>query len=137
MLRFIPAGESDLVLILIEIIKKGMGKIEAIIDQQCQWRDVGDPASYMRVHRDILIGKQLLIHRTCIPQTAVYTGRETRIGSGAVFAGFVSVGDNCDLGRNCHLENCIVWDGTEIQAGASYTHAIIGPGWSLQVQEAL
>ena len=130
MLRFIPAGESDLVLILIEIIKKGMGKIEAIIDLQCQWCDVGDPASYMRVHRDILISKQPLIHRACIPQTAVYTGRETRIGSGAVFAGFVSVGDNCDLGRNCHLENCIVWDGTEIQAGASYTNAIIGPGWS-------
>ena len=41
------------------------------------------------------------------------------------------------IGSGCRLENCIVWDGTEITAGAIFKNTIIGPGWSVQVQEAL
>ena len=137
MLRYIPPGASDLVLILIGIIKKGMEKIEAIIENQCAWRDVGNPDSYLRVHQDILIGKKPLIDRSCIPQTAFYTGKKTHVGNGANFAGFVSIGDNCTLGRNCRLENCIVWNGSSIEQAASLKNAIIGPGWSVQAQEAV
>ena len=137
MLRFIPPGASDLVLILIGIIKKGMENIEAIIEERCEWRDVGNPASYLRVHRDILIGKKPLIDRSCIPQTAFYTGKKTHVGSGADFSGFVSIGDRCTLGRNCRLENCVVWSGSRIEQAASFKNAIIGPGWSVQPREAV
>ncbi|MBN2106342.1 MAG: hypothetical protein JW832_02880, partial [Deltaproteobacteria bacterium] len=64
-------------------------------------------------------------------------GRNTLIGSGADFAGFVSAGDGCKFDSGCSLENCIVWDGAQITAGAAFKNAIIGPGWSVQVQEAL
>ena len=67
-LRFIPAGESDLVLILLEIIKRGAAAVRAIIAQQCAWSDVGSPASYLRAHRDILIGRQPLIEAACMPR---------------------------------------------------------------------
>jgi len=137
MLRFIPQGASDLVLILIGIIKKGLEKVEAIIEEQCVWRDVGSPESYMQAHHDILIDKQPLIDRSCIPQTAFYTGKNTRIGAGADFAGFVSIGDNCSLGGNCRLENCIVWDGSRIEEAASFKNAIIGPGWSVQPRKEI
>jgi len=134
-LRFIPPGQSDLILVLIEVIKKSAGNVRGIIAGQCAWRDVGTPASYLRAHRDILIDRQPLIDPACLPQAAVYTGRKTSIGTGADFAGFVSASDNCALGSGCRLENCVVWDGTDIAAGAVYKNAIIGPGWSVQVQE--
>jgi mannose-1-phosphate guanylyltransferase len=135
-LRYIPAGESDLVLILLDIITRGAAAVRAIIAQQCAWSDVGSPASYLRAHRDILIGRQPLIEAACMPMTAVYTGRDTRIDGGADLAGFVSAGDGCKIDSGCRLENCVVWDGTEIAAGAIFKNAIIGPGWSVQVQEA-
>jgi NDP-sugar pyrophosphorylase family protein len=136
-LRFIPAGESDLVVILLEIIKREAAAVRAIIAQQCAWCDVGSPASYLRAHRDILIGRQPLIEPACMPRSAVYAGTDTRIGSGADLAGFVSAGNNCSINSGCCLENCIVWDGTEIMAGATFKNTIIGPGWSVQAQEAL
>jgi NDP-sugar pyrophosphorylase family protein len=136
-LRFIPDGESDLVLILLGIIKRAAGAVQAIITQQCAWSDVGSPASYLRVHRDILIGRQPLIDAACMPGAAVYAGSGTRIGSGAALAGFVSAGDGCKIDSGCSLENCIVWDGTQIAEGAAFNNAILGQGWSVQVQEAL
>ncbi len=136
-LRFIPAGESDLVLILLEIIKSEAAAVQAIIAQQCAWSDVGSPASYLAAHRDILIGRQPLIEAACMPGAAVYAGSGTRIGSSADLDGFVSAGDGCRIDSGCSLENCIVWDGAQIPAGAIFKNAIIGPGWSVQVQEAL
>ncbi|MBN2106868.1 MAG: NTP transferase domain-containing protein, partial [Deltaproteobacteria bacterium] len=59
-LHFLPAGESDLVLILLDIIKKRSAAVQAITAQECAWSDVGSPASYLRAHRDILIGRQPL-----------------------------------------------------------------------------
>jgi mannose-1-phosphate guanylyltransferase len=135
-LRFFPAGESDLVLILLDIIKKGSAAVQAIITQQCAWSDVGSPASYLRAHRDILIGRQPLIDAACMPRSAVYAGSGTRIGSSAALAGFVSAGDCCKIDSGCSLENCIVWDGAQITEGAAFKNAIIGPGWAVQVQEA-
>lgn len=136
-LRFIPAGESDLVLILLNIIQRGASRVRAITAQECAWSDVGSPASYLRAHRDILIGRQPLIEAACMPRSAVYAGRDTRIGSGAALAGFVSAGDGCMIDSGCSLENCIVWDGTQVTAGAAFKNSIIGPGWSVQVQESL
>jgi len=134
--NYLPPGESDLILILVDIMNKGAEKIQAIASGQCAWRDVGTPASYLAAHRDILIGREPLVSPGCMPQAAVYTGSNTQLGSGAAFQGFVSAGDNCSFGSGCRLENCIVWDGTEIAAGATFADAVIGPGWSVQVQEA-
>jgi mannose-1-phosphate guanylyltransferase len=135
--QYIPPGESDLILLLAGIMKKGVEKIRAITAEQCSWRDVGTPASYLQSHRDILIGRQPLIDPSGIPDSVTYTGNSTQLGDGVEFNGFVSVGDNCTVGSACRLENCVVWDGTELAAGAQYKNAIIGPGWSVQVQEAL
>lgn len=135
--RHLPPGESDLILVLLDIVKKGAGKIRAITAGTCAWRDVGTPVSYLAAHRDILIGRQPLVDPACVPQAAVCIGGTTKIGGQADFRGFVSIGDNCRLGSSCRLENCVVWDGAEIAAGAGFKNAIIGPGWSVPVQEEL
>lgn len=131
----IPPGESDLIALLLEIIRQGRQKVQGILDERCAWRDVGTPASYLRAHRDILTGRQPLIDQAGIPQSAVYAGKGVQLGRGAQCRGFVSIGDSCTLGDGCRLENCVLWDGAEVGPGASFKNAILGPGWSVQVQE--
>jgi mannose-1-phosphate guanylyltransferase len=134
---YIPPGESDLIHVLIGIMKKGAESIQAIAAGQCAWQDVGTPASYLAAHRDILIGRQPLIDPECMPDRAVYTGTPVQWGDGASCRGFVAIGDNCAVGGPCSLENCVVWDGAAIAAGAAFKNSIIGPGWSVQVDEKL
>jgi NDP-sugar pyrophosphorylase family protein len=135
--RYIPPGESDLILLLIEIMKKGSEKIQALMAGHCVWRDVGTPASYLAAHRDILIDRQPLVSRACMPGSALYAGGATCLAEGVECAGFVSIGDRCRIGSSCRLENSVVWDGTELPAGTAVKNSIIGPGWSVRVQEAL
>ncbi len=134
-LQHISPGESDLVHILVEIMKKKSGKIQAITAGRCAWRDVGTPASYLQAHREILLERLPLISPTCLPLDAVYSASPIPPGSRDAWQGFVAAGSNCIFGSGCRLKNCIVWDGTEIAPGAAFTNAIIGPGWSLPVQE--
>jgi mannose-1-phosphate guanylyltransferase len=133
----IPPGASDLILLLMEIIKKGMEKIQAITAGPCAWRDVGTPASYLRAHRDILMHRQPLVSPACMPQATFYMGSDIQLGAPVTFQGFMSAGDNCSFGAGCHLENCVVWEGTALAAGAKFANAVIGQGWSVPVQEAL
>jgi NDP-sugar pyrophosphorylase family protein len=135
-LRHIPPGGSDLILVLIDIMKAGAEKIQAVMAGPCAWRDVGTPASYLAAHRDILLGRQGLVEQACLPAASVYAGAGTRIAGDAVLSGFAAIGDSCTIGRGCRLENCIVWDGADIAAGARFASSVIGPGWSLRVQEA-
>lgn len=135
--RYIPQGESDLVHILAGIIKKGSETIQAITAGQCAWRDVGTPSSYLQAHREILLDRRPLIDPSCMPQASIYAGSATYLGPGVECSGFVAIGNSCTVEGFCRLENSIVWDNTVLPSGMVAKNAIIGPGWSLPVQESL
>lgn len=132
----LPPGKSDLVRVLVEIIRQGRERIGAILAGPCAWRDVGTPASYLAAHREILLERRPLIDPACIPDAPLYTGQETSLGRGASLAGFVAIGRRCRVGDSCRLENCVVWDDTELPTGTVLRNAIAGPGWSVRAQGA-
>lgn len=132
----LPPGASDLVRVLAGIIRQGGQRIGAIMAGPCAWRDVGTPASYLAAHREILLERRPLVDPACMPGGARYTGDATRLGRGTTCAGFVAIGHRCRVGGSCRLENCVIWDDTELPAGTVLRNAVAGPGWSVGAQEA-
>ena len=137
MLEHIPPGASDLISILVELVRKGSEEILAIDAGPCAWRDVGTPSSYLAAHRDILVDRIPLVSPAIAPAGPVFLGAGAVPGRGAELRGFVSAGDHCRIGSRCTLENCVLWDGADVPAGSRFASAVIGPGWSVQAGGAL
>lgn len=133
-LKCIPDGPSDLVPILLDIIKEGKSPVQAIVTDGCAWRDIGTIESYFDAHKEILIEKKPLIDKGLIPDGPVFLGKGTRREEGVEFHGFVSTGENCIFKKGCRLENCVVWDNAIIEEGSYHRNSIIGRGWVVNAQ---
>ena len=48
------------------------------------------------------------------------------IGKNSVLDGYVCMGENTTVGKNCMLRNSILWDGVEIQDNLTIEGCIIG-----------
>ncbi len=81
------------------------------------WRDMGTPADYLALHRELLVRqegeKHWLIHPTAWVEPGVVLEGWGCIGSHAVVSGGVC------------LRNSVVWDGTYLAEGQEYTEAIV------------
>jgi NDP-sugar pyrophosphorylase family protein len=133
-LRYIPEGPADLVPILLDMIKEGKNKVQAIIADECVWRDIGTVSSYFEAHKEILIQKKPLIDKSLIPRDPVFLGKGTRMEEGVALQGFVSAGENCLLRQGCCVENCIIWDNAVVEEGRVVKNSIIGNGWAVNVK---
>ncbi len=98
----------------------------------CYWNDVGTPASYLRIHQDILEGRATLSDEGRLSPGEVRKGLNVRIAPNASLTGPVILGDGCTIeagaqitgpaviGRNClvqrgaRLANVVLWDGVII-----------------------
>ena len=134
LLDYIPEGASDIVSVLLDIIRHGRQAVKAIVTGGHAWNDIGTPASYFNAHREILIEKRRLIDEGDIPGRHVFLGRSSTIEQGAVVRGFLSAGCNCTVAKGCRVENCVLWDNTVIGQGAVLRNAIVGNGWVVYPQ---
>jgi len=112
----------------------------------CYWNDVGTPASYLGIHRDILEGRARLSGERELSPDEVRKGRNVRIGAGAKVTGPVIAGDDCTIhpearvtgptviGRNCTIgkgamvTDAVLWDGVQIGEGAAVKESSIAKG---------
>lgn len=129
--NYIPEGASDIVEILLAVIRKGKEKIMGIVVEGCAWSDIGTVNNYFETHRDILVHKKPLIGNSFVPTGAVSLGEGTVTEGEMCLGGFISAGKNCLFRQGCRLENCIVWDNVTIGEGAAFQNAIIGKGWEV------
>lgn len=130
-LQYIPDGASDIVDILLEIIREGKQQVQGIVVNGYAWSDIGSVKSYFEAHYDILINRKPLIEETQGLHGSFYFGEGTRMEDGVELKGFVSAGRNCILKKGCRVENCIIWDNATIAERASFKNAIIGSGWAV------
>ncbi len=126
MLPLIPESPGDLIPLCLEIIRKGAHRIDAIIADGYEWRDVGTVKSYFEVHRDILCRKKPLIAEVVIPPDGIYIEEDTLVADGVQFKGFASVGKRCILRKKSSLENAILWDDVIIEEGVNIKNSIVG-----------
>ncbi|MCX5886187.1 MAG: NDP-sugar synthase, partial [Proteobacteria bacterium] len=106
---------ADLIEILLNIILSKRGKIRGFIVNNHYWQDIGTIEDYYRVHRDILLGKKAAFKGLPSLSAAIYQGKGTIIEAGVTMKGFCSIGSNCLIRKGAQLENCIIWDHTEVE----------------------
>lgn len=58
----------------------------------------------------------------------VLVGKDCAIGAGTVLGAGTCVGDNVEIGPQCVLENCIVYNDAQIGAGSVLRNTIVGEG---------
>jgi NDP-sugar pyrophosphorylase family protein len=126
-LPFIPKhGPCDLIPLCLDLIRTGEHRIDTIIAEGCEWRDIGMVKSYFEAHRDILLYRKPLISASLIPADGRYCDETAVVGEGVRLRGFVSAGRRCVLNKNSSLENVILWDDVIIAEGAHIKDAILG-----------
>jgi len=126
------------------MLSKRMRLFGKIIDGY--WKDVGNVAEYHRVHQDIFSngleldfklpeggnsGSRLFkesessLPSDVIISGTVILGREVKVESGTKLHNCV-LGDRSSVGRNCDLNNSIIWADTVIGNHTSFNSVIVG-----------
>jgi len=96
----------------------------------CHWTDMGTPEDYLRLHRDLLLGKIPCWEE--LSDAADGNNRPFCIAPGAECGEGISMQDwaavgKARIGEGARISRCVVWDGAEIAPGAQADDRIIGP----------
>ena len=78
------------------------------------WRDIGTPADYLDLHRQLLAGR-----------SGWLIDPSARIASGVVLADWGCIGAGAVIGARAHLSRSVVWDGAMAAAGSVLTDRIV------------
>ncbi|MFA5861480.1 MAG: sugar phosphate nucleotidyltransferase [Candidatus Thermoplasmatota archaeon] len=120
-----PPGLPDL---LQAAIDEGV-RVEAV-KTDALWSDAVYPWDLLRVHADILRNG-----RTSQPvfpgvhvEQPVLVGEGASIGPGTILNVGTCIGNNVNIGPNCVLENCVIYDDVQIGASSILRNTIIGEG---------
>ena len=116
-----------------QLIKRKPGSIQGFIPHNAYWIDVGTPAAYLRIHRDLLLHRKADIpgHETWI--NGIHQGTGCTIDSTAHLDGFISLGEDCRVEANVSLKNCVVWDNSVIESGTQCKNGVIDGLWSCRL----
>jgi mannose-1-phosphate guanylyltransferase len=105
----IPAGEKISVIpAFLELARQG--RLGAIVLDGGDWRDLGDPASYLAAHRELALAPAIhpaaVIHPTATVERSVI-GPRSEIAAGAV------------------VRDSVVWPGAKVGAGDTISGAVV------------
>ncbi|HLG50119.1 MAG TPA: NDP-sugar synthase [Chloroflexota bacterium] len=110
----------------------------------CYWIDIGTPARYIAVHRDVLSGRVEHLRESVPIGTAVTAGAGTRIDPGATIDGPVVlgegvqieagarvrgpavIGDGCLIGPESEVDGAILWRKVRLGARVILRECVIG-----------
>jgi NDP-sugar pyrophosphorylase family protein len=135
-LDLIPAGESrsfeyD---VFPEILKRHL-PFYGYVMKDSYWRDLGNPASYLRAHHDMLDGKlagfDVDRSGTADIATAASVDKASVIGEGAVIKPGAKI-ERSAIGPGVHVEEkavvrgSVIWGHARISAAAEITDAVVG-----------
>jgi NDP-sugar pyrophosphorylase family protein len=96
------------------------------------WGDCGSPASYLDVHRRILLEKTAFDPLIVPPPGPVHEGEGSVVEPGARLSGFCEIGRRAAIGRNAAVENCVLLEGARVANGERRRNEIVFSGGSLQ-----
>lgn len=81
------------------------------------WSDIGTIDQYSQSVNDVFEGECKINHTEIIstPKGAYIKGSDSYIAPSALLFGHNTIGNNCVIGKNVVLQNCILWDDVEIK----------------------
>ena len=93
------------------------------------WNDVGTPASYLQVHRDLLTGAAAMSAAERLPASGVRTGQGCHVDATASITGPVVLGNGCTIGPSVEIAGpTVLGDGCSVAAGASIRDSVLWDG---------
>ncbi len=105
----IPAGEKISVIpAFLELAKQG--RLGAVVLDEGDWRDLGDPAAYLAAHRDLALAP------------AVHPA--AKVDPSANLEGSV-IGPAAEIGAGAVVRNSVVWPGAKVATGAVAADEIV------------
>ncbi|HCL96190.1 MAG TPA: hypothetical protein DHW77_00310 [Verrucomicrobiales bacterium] len=96
----------------IELIKQN--KLGAVVLDDGDWFDIGDPKAYRDVHQHLRKNRTDAIHPDAIIDP-----------SAKIDCGTCVISPGAKIGRNVQLHDTIVWPNATVDANSQYDHAII------------
>lgn len=101
LLKLLPPGEKVSVIpAFLELARQG--RIGAVVLDEGDWRDLGDPSAYLAAHRDLALGPavhpEAVIHPTAVIERSVI-GPRAEVGAGAI------------------IRDSVVWPSARVEAG--------------------
>ncbi len=89
------------------------------------WCDIGSAQAYRKCHRDIFEQKiNLGIDENAL-KSGVLTGKNCKISASAEILPYCVLGDECTVGDNVSLKDCIIWSGSKIDNNTRLHDSII------------
>ena len=90
------------------------------------WSDIGSLEQYKQTHWDLFNNLFTFKHDKIVKtETVSYISGKSHISKGVKFIGNSVIGEECFIGKNVTLENCILWDGVEIKDGVHIKDCVI------------
>jgi mannose-1-phosphate guanylyltransferase len=96
-----------------------LGQIGYLRVDGCFWRDIGTPADYLDLHR------QLLCAENGEPFWSI--SEQAKIGEGVEFRDWGAIGPRAVIGAGAHLSRCVVWEGATVAADERLADTICLP----------
>ena len=123
LLREIPPNRYvDIIPLYLNLIARGM-KVCGDKVEKHYWFDIGTPEDYHSIHRDIHQKKISLRNDFNFPS---FKSESSSIDNSTIFDGYVCIGRNTAIGKNCIIRNSIIWDEVKIEDNLSIEECIIG-----------
>ena len=97
---------------------KGM-TIRGHVVQDHFWSDMGTPEDYLDLHR------VLLTEPSFKGESPFYFGEKLTMSNDCHYKSWVCLGSGVTIGRGCHLERVVVWDGAKISDGSQIKDTIV------------
>jgi len=109
LLDLIPAGEKVSVIpAFLELARQG--RLGAVVLDEGDWRDLGDPASYLAAHRELALGPAMHPAARIDPAATV---DHSVVGPGA------------EIGAGARVRDSVVWPGARVAAGEEAVARIV------------
>ena len=132
-LEYFPrSGPEGLVPVLRRMIRERPGSVagfdaSAGADRP-HWGEIGTPASYIAIHRRILVEKTAFDPLIPSPPLPLRVDGAARVDPGAVWRGFLDVGPGAVIEPGTEMEECVVLGGSTVRSGARLRAAVVFPG---------
>lgn len=90
------------------------------------WSDIGTIDQYRQSTKDLFENKYKINHADFIKtETGTYIKGNSYVSPSTELIGFNVIGDNCVIGKNVTLQDCILWDDVEIKDNLTLNNCIL------------
>ena len=119
-----PGKVESVIPIFLKLISSGL-RIGSVIIDEGTWLDLGDRFSYLRAHKQLTSAgrKGRLAY-----EASALIHPESQVSSSATLAGCNAVGPGAVVADDAVLEDCILWPGARVEAGARLKRCIVRSG---------